>query len=329
MKLMAIHFYRFDPRFIHPIKTAKIKLTHRRTLFVALQDEHGKLWFGECNAFETDWYHHETIADVQHTLQKWFDNVKGQEIRNFSESQKLVSTLDAFPTARATIIMALYPMFYPLECFSIPMTITINGDFNQRLMKLDQAGRIKVKWNTDILSQVKMLTTMYPMIPISTDANQTLTQKDEATLKQLKSYQLAYIEEPFQSLDVNIDDQSLPPIAIDEHATSEEAIMEWIQSKAVRIVVLKPFRLGGIDRVLSIIERLKKEEVQFVLGGMYECGLSRYYTALLSREGNYAGDIPEEGFYFNEDIVKGSGTLKNGRLYFKPPEVNQSLLLAW
>ena len=48
----------------------------------------------------------------------------------------------------------------------------------------------------------------------------------------------------------------------------------------------------------------------------------------LSREGNYAGDIPEDGFYFKEDIVTGSGTLKNGRLYFKPPEVNQSLLLA-
>ena len=48
--------------------------------------------------------------------------------------------------------------------------------------------------------------------------------------------------------------------------------------------MVKPFRLGGIDRALELIH-LKEKDIKVIVGGMYEYGLSRYFTALLAKKG--------------------------------------------
>ena len=51
---------------------------------------------------------------------------------------------------------------------------------------------------------------------------------------------------------------------------------------------------------------------------MYEYGLSRYFTAMLARKGDYPGDVTPAGYYFEQDVVAHSGILKEGRLEFRP-----------
>ncbi|PCF31986.1 o-succinylbenzoate synthase [Staphylococcus delphini] len=326
MRLTDMQFYLYEPSFTHPIRTPKVTMTHRKTLFVKWTNDQQQAWFGECNAFDTAWYHHETINDVMHVLKVWFEGVRGLDLKSFEEAQQCVATLNPYPAARATVMMALYQMFHNLESFHVPVTLTINGDFTQRMMRLDGVGRIKIKWTSQMLNQVKMLATMYPDIPISTDANQTLTEADTKTLKRLKPY-LAFIEEPFETLDVQKDYSHFPPIALDEQATRLTTIEQLTQNPDIKTVVLKPFRLGGIDRVLEAMHVLQSNRIHVVIGGMYECGLSRYFTAWLSQWGDYAGDVTPEGFYFEQDVTNNSGRLHNGQLYFEPPVVNQSLLL--
>ncbi|UXS30240.1 o-succinylbenzoate synthase [Staphylococcus delphini] len=326
MRLTDMQFYLYEPSFTHPIRTPKVTMTHRKTLFVKWTDDQQQAWFGECNAFDTAWYHHETINDVMHVLKVWFEGVRGLDLKSLEEAQQCVATLNPYPAARATVMMALYQMFHNLESFHVPMTLTINGDFTQRMMRLDGVGRIKIKWTSQMLDQVKMLATMYPDIPISTDANQTLTEADTKTLTRLKPY-LAFIEEPFETLDMQKDYSHFPPIALDEQATRLTTIEQLTQNPDIKTVVLKPFRLGGIDRVLEAMHVLQSKGIHVVIGGMYECGLSRYFTAWLSQRGDYAGDVTPEGFYFEQDVTNNAGRLHNGQLYFEPPVVNQSLLL--
>ncbi|HEC2217280.1 TPA: o-succinylbenzoate synthase [Staphylococcus delphini] len=326
MRLTDMQFYLYEPSFTHPIRTPKVTMTHRKTLFVKWTDDQQQAWFGECNAFDTAWYHHETINDVMHVLKVWFEGVRGLDLKSFEEAQQCVATLNPYPAARATVMMVLYQMFHNLESFHVPMTLTINGDFTQRMMRLDGVGRIKIKWTSQMLDQVKMLATMYPDIPISTDANQTLTESNTKTLKRLKPY-LAFIEEPFETLDVQKDYSHFPPIALDEQAIRLTTIEQLTQNPDIKTVVLKPFRLGGIDRVLEAMHVLQSKGIHVVIGGMYECGLSRYFTAWLSQWGDYAGDVTPEGFYFEQDVTNNAGRLHNGQLYFEPPVVNQSLLL--
>ncbi|MBZ8174980.1 o-succinylbenzoate synthase [Staphylococcus delphini] len=325
MRLTDMQFYLYEPSFTHPIRTPKVTMTHRKTLFVKWTDDQKQAWFGECNAFDTAWYHHETINDVMHALKVWFEGVRGLDLKSFEEAQQCVATLNPSPAARATVMMALYQMFHSLESFHVPMTLTINGDFTQRMMRLDGVGRIKIKWTSQMIDQVKMLATMYPDIPISTDANQTLTESDTKMLERLKPY-LAFIEEPFETLDVQKDYSHFPPIALDEQATRLTTIEQLTQNPTIKIVVLKPFRLGGIDRVLEAMRVLQSKGIHVVIGGMYECGLSRYFTAWLSQWGDYAGDVTPEGFYFEQDVTNNAGRLHDGQLYFEPPVVNQSLL---
>ncbi|KIX90068.1 hypothetical protein TP70_09670 [Staphylococcus microti] len=329
MKLLELRFYQFAPSFKHKIQTPKVTMATRQTLLIGLVDDAGKEWFGECNAFETDWYHFETIDSVYNTLRHWFKGVQGKEIDSFEVAQSFADELNDTPAARATVIMALYQMFHDLPTFDVPMTITVNGDMHRRLVRLDHAARIKIKWNCNIVEQVKMLGVMYPNIPISTDANQTLCEADYPMLHALANERLAYIEEPF---DVLVDDQQckkMPPIAIDEQATDLQAIMHAVQRYAVDVVVIKPFRVGGIDRALTLIETLHAQGITVVVGGMYECGLSRYFTALISRYGDYAGDVTPAGYYFADDVTEASGRLHQGRLYFEPPKIQHDQLKSY
>ncbi len=72
-------------------------------------------------------------------------------------------------------------------------------------------------------------------------------------------------------------DGTIPPIALDEKATSLLDIINLIELYNVKVVVLKPFRLGGIDKVQTAIDTLKVM-VKLVIGGDYEYGLSRYFS---------------------------------------------------
>ena len=44
--------------------------------------------------------------------------------------------------------------------------------------------------------------------------------------------------------------------------------------------------------------KILKEKYKVCSWGMYEFGLSRYFTAMLAKEGSYPGDITPHGYYF-------------------------------
>ncbi len=100
--------------------------------------------------------------------------------------------------------------------------------------------------------------------------------------------------------------------------TSLLDIINLIELYNVKVVVLKPFRLGGIDKVQTAIDTLKSHGAKVVIGGMYEYGLSRYFTAMLARKGDYPGDVTPAGYYFEQDVVAHSGILR-GATRISPP----------
>ena len=51
---------------------------------------------------------------------------------------------------------------------------------------------------------------------------------------------------------------------------------------------------------------------------MYEFGLSRYFTAMLAKEGDYPGDVTPSGYYFEGDLVRDSGILKENDSFYSP-----------
>jgi O-succinylbenzoate synthase len=56
-------------------KVNEVKLTYRKALIVEILSEEDQSFFGECNAFETNWYNEETIETVQEILSQWSESI--------------------------------------------------------------------------------------------------------------------------------------------------------------------------------------------------------------------------------------------------------------
>lgn len=327
MKLSKMKLYICNNYFKHAIVTPKVKLDKRKALFVEFITDKHIHYFGECNAFETDWYADETIEVVYDQAIKWFETFKNHEFERFSDVQNALQCLEKYPATRSMIVMACYQAFYELETFNVPYGATVSGLTYKHIfnLKVTQPQRIKIKWSENILEDVKQLKRLQFEPQIVIDANESVKNSEVEKVMLLSSSDILYLEEPFKDIEKVNDfkDSELPPIAIDEKAVSLKAILYYVENYKIDVVVLKPFRLGGIDKVMEIIEILEQKHVKFVIGGMYEYGLSRYFTAFLARYATYPSDITPHGFYFENDIVAHSGILKRGSIYFEPPFVNK------
>lgn len=69
-------------------------------MFIELIDDKGNAYFGECNAFQTDWYDHETIASVKHVIEQWFEDNRNKSFETYEAALKLVDSLENTPAAK-------------------------------------------------------------------------------------------------------------------------------------------------------------------------------------------------------------------------------------
>lgn len=331
MLIKAVNFYKYNGKFKSPILTPKTNMTHRKVLIVAFVTDDNQSFYGECNAFDTNWYDKETISSVKATLEKWAKQILNKRFNTFEEWQPYLDLLNKQPSARSTVVMAVYQMYHDLPSFEVNYGATISGLTSQQLdnLKNTKPQRIKLKWSDHLINDISLLNRQLKHdYKLALDANESLDMSDFENIKDIDKQAILYIEEPFKEL-ANIDKLEIhtyPAIAIDEKATDEASILSIIERFPIKVVVIKPFRIGGIDNARSLIKKLKAQNIKIVIGGMYEYGLSRYFTALLAKLGDYPGDITPEGYYFEEDFTQGIGQLKEGMISFSPPKIDKSKL---
>lgn len=320
MKINELKFYLYSQAFKSPIVTPKVSLDKRECLIIELITETGDTYFGECNAFKTPWYDKETISSVKQQIEQWFVSIKNKDVYSFEEWQSLLNTLNHCPAARSTVVMALYQMYYKLKAFKVEYGATVSGwsDAQFATLKQTQPKRIKVKYSNQLISDINKLKSLEFPFDIVIDANESLDINQYQEINKDMNQNILYIEEPFANINTlkQFDNEPQLPIAIDEKATSIDDIQFIVSHYQIDTVVLKPFRLGGIDRVIETIDYLKNRGINIVVGGMYEYGLSRYFTAMLSQYGDYPGDVTPAGYYFENDFVENEGILKEGMIEF-------------
>lgn len=325
-----MNFYSFKAPFRIPIKTPLIELEQREILVVEWVNRDGQSYFGECNAFTTDWYHFETIASVKDVLSQWFPKCKHAELTNEVEALNLLEDLNDFPNARSVMSMIFYQMFNELEPITIDYGATINQQMEQYFKQYDQKipSRIKLKWHNNIQRDINYLEEHYPDVHRVIDANGTIEAKDIPLLNTFNTKNFIYIEQPFKNIEsYKAHRSSLNlPIFIDESATSLEHIKQFQHVGIIDGVVIKPSRVGGIDKAIEMINYCKAHHLKYVIGGMYEFGLSSYFTAMLAQDSDYPSDITPNDYYFTDDIVVEGSTLQQNKIKYSIPQVNQSKL---
>ncbi|MEJ7218645.1 o-succinylbenzoate synthase [Staphylococcus gallinarum] len=330
MKLIEMKLFEYQTHFKHPVITPKVKLDYRKSLFVSLKMSNGKAYYGECNAFETNWYDDETISDVISQVKYWYKTYQGQIFDSMQTVQASLEGLEGYPATRSMLVMAFYQMFYKLEQFNVPYGATVSGLTDSNLLQLRETEpqRVKLKWSDNILNDVQKIQALPFNLQIAIDANESLTDNERDKLQILSEADILYLEEPFATLDqlMAYDTNTILTVAIDEKATSKANIIDALHRYNVEVIIVKPFRLGGIDRVIELIDVIKQYGGKVVIGGMYEYGLSRYFTAMVAQWADFPSDITPAGYYFEQDVVANSGILKGGSIQFEPPTVLTSRL---
>lgn len=320
-------FFEYTARFKIPVQTPLIKMETRKVLIIRWKDSNGETYFGECNAFETDWYHFETIETVKNDLSKWFEINKNKSFENYKIACESLTTLNDSPNARNTMSIIFFQKFHSLREVEVDYGATINGDIKQYFKSFDTLpNRVKLKWHDHIESDIEFLKEKHPNIDRAIDANGTLQKNDVKKLNQFKSERFIYVEQPFDKEEHYIISQLEVPVFIDEFATSLNAIKSYHEQYLIDGVVLKPSRIGGIDKTIEIIHFCKQNKIKIVIGGMYEFGLSSYFTAYLAQFSDYPSDITPSEYYFEDDFIQNLSKMKGTKIQFQPPFVNESKL---
>ena len=159
--------------------------------------------FGECNAFETNWYNEETIETVQEILSQWSESIVKNSFHKYEDWKPYLDILDNYPAARSTLVMAIYQMYHDLPKFKVAYGATISGISAQQLeyLKQTQPKRIKLKWTGQLNDDISLLDDILPYdFELALDANESLDVSDFQKLESINDQNILYVEEPFKSL---------------------------------------------------------------------------------------------------------------------------------
>ncbi|MDI1795249.1 enolase C-terminal domain-like protein, partial [Staphylococcus aureus] len=127
-----------------------------------------------------------------------------------------------------------------LPSFSVAYGATASGLSNKQLesLKATKPTRIKLKWTPQIMHQIRVLRELDFHFQLVIDANESLDRQDFTQLQLLAREQVLYIEEPFKDISMldDVVDGTIPPIALDEKATSLSDIINLIELYNVKVV---------------------------------------------------------------------------------------------
>ncbi|TDL98690.1 hypothetical protein ERX27_02630 [Macrococcus brunensis] len=316
MKFSNLKCYTYEAPFKHPIKTVKADLTTRKVLVISLEVA-GTTYYAESNAFETDWYHEETIETVYQSVQHIYEQIKASEWQDYAQLGALLAPFRRTPHAMALFDYIGWQSLNERAAVTVPLGYTLHSG-----QHIKPENRVKIKWSEHVLDEVRSVRAGDTDINIVIDANGSLGEKDVPTLEALLAFDIDYFEEPFSDLRLYAANRHLP-LAIDESASSIDNIIRYYGA-GVRIIVAKYARLGGGYPLLAIKEAIP--DLRVIVGGMYEYGLSKYFTALLASEFKTIPDVTPRGTYFAEDYALYEEQVKNGKLTMTFPKVDAEKL---
>ncbi|WP_414055312.1 enolase C-terminal domain-like protein [Macrococcus equi] len=319
MKMTKLNFYTFEAPFKVPVKTNLVTLNHRKVLVIGIVID-GTEYFAEANCFETPWYHDETISYVADRVRTIFKRLKGKEIDTLGTLQYY---LDAdSPNASSCFDVIAYQYFNQLRPVVIPIGQTLHHDATE--INPD-ASRIKLKMHDKILEQVCTIR-KESNIKIVIDANGLLSEAHFDLMNALSKSDILYFEEPFHSIktyDALLKRYPDIHLAIDESATDRSAIQQFYDI-GVQTAVIKYSRLGGITQSFAIQNDCP--DIALVSGGMYEFGLSKYFTAMLGEAFCTVPDVTPKGTYFDNDFTIYEEYIADKQLHLSVPLVVKNKL---
>jgi O-succinylbenzoate synthase len=211
---------------------------------------------------------------------------------------------------------------------SVPVGAVVGttGSVETLLAQVDEqvdAGfaRVKLKigpgWDVVPVTAVRH---RHPDLVLQVDANGSYSRADISHLTELDGLDLACIEQPFSSDDLEghaLLAQSMgTPVCLDESLHSPDSVRSALAMGACEVVCVKPARLGGLTAALEVYRDCAGTEetndstgentgTPLWVGGMFESGYARSVNTALAALPGFVlpGDLAPAATYLTEDLV--------------------------
>ncbi len=321
--------------YLAPFETSFGAETDKVALLVELTTVEGVVGWGECSIELWPGYGHETALMAQHVLSEFLVPASlGATVadprefpallRRFRGNQHTQAGLeaavwDAFAKRNSLRLTDLFAHYAPPGHESegvatVGVSIGIQPSLEATLAvvrrRLDEGyGRVKLKikrgWDIQVARAVRAA---HPDILLMLDANSDYRPEDAEHLARLDEYDLLMIEQPLSHDDIyehgRLQPQLRTRVCLDESVKSAGDLRLALQAGALRVLNLKPARVGGFSESLEIYGICAEAGTPLWVGGMLETGVGRAanlaFAALPSV--NLPSDISATDRYFAEDI---------------------------
>ncbi|MFN8528853.1 MAG: o-succinylbenzoate synthase [Anaerolineae bacterium] len=337
LTFQSLDVYPIALTYVEPLKTSFGDQTLKAAVVIRLCSAEGICGWGEASVELRPGYGSETVATAIHVIRnfiapaligKTFAGPQAvaaamRSIRGHHHTRAGVEAAawDAFAQANGLSLAAYFATFLPaghdprpsaLVGVSIGMKPTFDATIEIIRKRVNEGyGRIKLKiepgWDVEMARAVRAA---FPDILLMLDANSSYTLDDTAHLKQLDDFNLLMIEQPLGHDDIyqhsKLTPQLKTPICLDESIKSADDLQLALDIGAIRILNLKPARVGGFTESLKIYQVCAEHQLPLWIGGMMETGVGRAANLAFASlpAVTLPCDISATDRYYVEDITE-------------------------
>lgn len=348
-----IKLYTIAIPYLEPIKTSFGHEPDKVAILVEVITEDGISGWGEASIEVEPGYGSETVVTGEHVMREFMlPRLVGKTVEKGTDFPDLlrfvrgnhhskagieVAVWDALAKANNMRLTDYFTLFLPdghisEERATVGVSIGIQPSVDETLKIIDKRveqgyQRIKLKiaqgWDVELAEGVRA---KYPDIMLMLDANSDYSLEHAEHLKQLDQFNLLMIEQPLAYYDIYehglLQKQLETPICLDESVKSVNDLQIALQVGAIRILNLKPSRVGGFTECVKIYHVCVEQDLPLWIGGMLETGIGRAANVAFASlpAVNMPSDISATDRYFAEDIASPDFVLNSADSTLSVPD---------
>ncbi len=341
MNNIGLKYSPFKLELSNKFENSKAKIFERKGFIIKLESD-GKTGYGEANPlpeFGSETFEQDEVAlkdfklDLnilpENFIESIEDNLKtlsGLPALRHGFEQALLNLLCVKTnislneilncTSRPEIkVNAVIGLLNPSESASLASQLVKEGFTTLKI----KAGRENFK--DDLNCLIKIQKAVGDEVKLRIDANGKWNKIEAIeNLKALENFNIEYVEQPVNNIIgfQKVSQKSSIPLAADESIRSFDDAKNFIQSRTIKALVLKPMLLGGIIPTLKIIQIAERENLKVIISSSFESSLGRSWAIF------GASTVKEEiahgldtARFLKNDLYPNPYPVQNGRIFLK------------
>jgi len=315
---------------VEPFRISNGAVTEKDAILVEARTKDGVVGWGEASPMSGSFYSVETPDSAWQALTadlipevldagafdvtNCFERTRNLSDNAFAKAGLEGALWDAYANTRQVPLWQLLGA----QPRSIPSGVAIGiydqvDELLERVERYVSQGykRVKIKiepgWDVE---PVAAILARFSDVPLMVDANGAYSIDDLEVFRELDTYSLMMIEQPFaraaHAESAELQRQLRTPICADESAESMEALESLIAEGAAQIINIKLQRVGGLSEGRLMLERARSAGLECWVGTMPELGVASaqglHFAAL---DGfSYPTDIEASSRWYVDDVIE-------------------------